>query len=647
MDYWFENALIFSGRYSALLDGQVRDLAVIIPERVPSNASQGVRRLFAILSQLPDDYLIYYEPLINPSRPDYIIISPYLGLLVIEIRPWYASHIRKITRKQVHLDGREKRTEINPVHHCRQFLEELVRKAQKTPLCAPLLEKNSITHGFRFPTGNLLILPNCSVRQLTSHPAGNLFEALGCETTLCKEVFSGMGKWDTVDLLRFLKSLVSPHGIASPLTCDQIHSIRAVIHDEIVVDLPGTYRTDDPDQTIASLKILDRDQEKILHHISSGHHLLYGPAGSGKTAIMISRCALLHTLYPDIRILVLCQAHAHYEQLKKVFHKFPRVEIQTFQRWAEQLGISRKTSGRKTESDADFGERCFECISGNKAQAHVYDAVFIDEGDRFAPSWFRCAREALKDPESGDLCIVADSQKGMNGPQGVSWGSLGIHLKGHIHHLGMKPVKEYHNTREILSLARLFFLPEAHFSEEYRNLVHLCDCQTRSGLKPLLIWNTSHEHQAEYAIYLVQRLLSSIKSAQYLSGIRPDDIAILYPYAEGPDKYYISSMIPALEKICPVQWVSEESAMYSRVDLPGLKIHDAHSIRDLTYRVVMIIFAENFERFFSDSEFFSGRNLFYMALTRPIDYLTIQYTDRTEIIRKILDSGYVDEFMGK
>jgi len=61
----------------------------------------------------------------------------------------------------------------------------------------------------------------------------------------------------------------------------------------------------------------------------------------------------------------------------------------------------------------------------------------------------------------------------------------------------------------------------------------------------------------------------------------------------------------------------------------------------------MIIFAENFERFFSDSEFFSGRNLFYMALTRPIDYLTIQYTDRTEIIRKILDSGYVDEFMGK
>lgn len=625
----------------------MRGLAVIIPERVPSSASQGVRRLFAILSQLPDDYLIYYEPLINPSRPDFIIISPYLGLLVIEIRPWYAAHIKKITKTQVHLRGRENTTQANPIHHSRQFLAELVRKAQKTPLCAPLLEKNSITHGFRFQTGNLLILPNCSVRQLIDHSAGNLYEALGPDITLCKEIFTGMSGWDTVDLLRFLKSSVYPHGITSPLTCDQIHSIRAVIHDEIIVDLPGTYRSDTPGQTIASLKILDRDQEKILHHISSGHHLLYGPAGSGKTAIMISRCALLHTLHATIRILVLCHAHGHSEQLKKVFHRFPRVEILTFERWAERLGITRNSSSRKNESDAAFGERCFERITTDCEHAHAYDAVFIDEGDRFAPSWFRCAREALKDPESGNLCIVADSQKGMKGPGGVSWGSLGIHLKGHVHHLGMKPEKEYHNTREILSLARMFFLPEAHYSEEYRNLVHLCECQTRSGLKPLLIWNTSHEHQAEYAIYLVQRLLSSIKSAQYLSGIRPDDIAILYPYAEGPDKYFISSMIPALEKICPVQWVSEESTTYSRVNLPGLKIHDAHSIRDLTYRVVMIIFAENFERFFSDSEFFSGRNLFYMALTRPIDYLTIQYTDRTEIIRKILDSGYVDEFMGK
>ncbi|PKL60604.1 MAG: hypothetical protein CVV33_01830, partial [Methanomicrobiales archaeon HGW-Methanomicrobiales-4] len=243
---------------------------------------------------------------------------------------------------------------------------------------------------------------------------------------------------------------------------------------------------------------------------------------------------------------------------------------------------------------------------------------------------------------------VLNGQIGFKGPGGIIWEEIGIHARGHIIHQGLLFDKKFRNTREILNLARLFLLPEVEDDEEqYKKLILACDCSTRSGLKPLLVWNTSLDHQTENTVYMVQRLLGSLKSAHYLSGIRPDDIAILYPHAETDDINLIGSMIANLAKYFPVQWVSEDRTTYERINLPGVKVHDCHSIQGIHYRVMIILFTERFERFFHDSEYFSDRYLFYNALTSPLDYLIIQYTDRTDIIRKILASEYVDEFTGK
>jgi hypothetical protein len=109
----------------------VRRLAVIIPESIPSKASKGVHHLFSALSSLPDEFLIYYEPLKNPSHPDFIIIGPYLGLLVIEIRDWYPKHIQKVTKTRVYIENNGKRREDNPLFRAQHFLNQLSRKAKK------------------------------------------------------------------------------------------------------------------------------------------------------------------------------------------------------------------------------------------------------------------------------------------------------------------------------------------------------------------------------------------------------------------------------------------------------------------------------------------------------------------------------------
>uniref|UniRef100_UPI0034378FA5 nuclease-related domain-containing protein n=1 Tax=Okeania sp. SIO2F4 TaxID=2607790 RepID=UPI0034378FA5 len=59
-------------------------------------ASRGEKRLFKILrDELPDDFFIYYEPNIKGSYSDFIILSPELGLLILEVKGWSANQILK------------------------------------------------------------------------------------------------------------------------------------------------------------------------------------------------------------------------------------------------------------------------------------------------------------------------------------------------------------------------------------------------------------------------------------------------------------------------------------------------------------------------------------------------------------------------
>jgi hypothetical protein len=64
-------------------------VAQTIPEKLPSKSSQGEQRLFAVLKRLPDDAVVYYEPIIDNRHPDFVVILPTLGVLLIEVKGWY------------------------------------------------------------------------------------------------------------------------------------------------------------------------------------------------------------------------------------------------------------------------------------------------------------------------------------------------------------------------------------------------------------------------------------------------------------------------------------------------------------------------------------------------------------------------------
>jgi hypothetical protein len=48
----------------------------MIPDTLPASSTAGERRVFATLARLPDDCLIYYEPVMRRRYPDLIAILP-------------------------------------------------------------------------------------------------------------------------------------------------------------------------------------------------------------------------------------------------------------------------------------------------------------------------------------------------------------------------------------------------------------------------------------------------------------------------------------------------------------------------------------------------------------------------------------------
>ena len=72
-------------------------MAEMIPDRLPSGASAGEKRVFEALQRLPENCIVYYEPVVSNKYPDFIVIIPEVGLLIIEVKGWYPGHIESGT----------------------------------------------------------------------------------------------------------------------------------------------------------------------------------------------------------------------------------------------------------------------------------------------------------------------------------------------------------------------------------------------------------------------------------------------------------------------------------------------------------------------------------------------------------------------
>lgn len=141
-------------------------------------------------------------------------------------------------------------------------------------------------------------------------------------------------------------------------------------------------------------------------------------------------------------------------------------------------------------------------LSGELKPA-IYDYIYVDEAQFFAPVWLRSLRTALR-PGAGRLLLAADPTQGFL-KRRQSWVTCGIDLRGRSTRLR----RSYRNTREILSLATDFYRSRLNNEEEEElNLPNEAELLTAdSGERPRVIGVPSRQDELSRVINEIRDFL--------------------------------------------------------------------------------------------------------------------------------------------
>ena len=617
-------------------------MAELIPDRLPSRASQGEKRLFAILQSMPDDIIVYYEPVVENRYPDFVIIHPRMGLMVIEVKGWYARDILAADNNTVLIrDHNGSSARMNhPVRQAREYVLGLMDRCRQSSQFQRLLNNDGKHQGrFIFPFGHFAILSNITRDQLVNHEQGDLTSVFPATRVVSRDEMIAWEEKDGEEIEQMIGSFFDPIWEIDPLQDSQIEALRAIIHPEIVLGAIPVLTPGESSEEL-SLKVLDTRQEQNARKIGEGHRIIYGVAGSGKTVLLISRVKLVAQNSPDSSILVLCYNVALAAYLRGALREFPTVSVMHFDAFSSRHGIKRKHG----ESDEELGRRLLDSLQVSQPAARQYDFVAIDEMQDFEPSWFQCVLETMKETNDGDLLIVGDGSQGLYRRIGVSWDSLGINAKGaRTMYRRLDLDKNYRNSREIVRLAEAF----ATDDEEERDDATLAmrvnaeSCVRTTGIAPVLIQCSSITDELVRCAATIKGLLDGKWMGREIEPLRPDQIAVLYPRLRRQSRNAFRNFIGHLEDLCPVLWVNdpEHRGNRERINEPKLKVQTIHSAKGLQYKAVNLIFAGDLPGTFEDTDVAAERRLLYVGLTRPEDYLALYFSDRSSFVTEMIESS--------
>jgi len=480
---------------------------ILIPSPIPNKANPGEKKVYRLLrQQLPPGYIAWYELTLSFRResryPDFIIIGPDQGIIVLEVKDWVLDNISQVKRTLFVLRaGQRELKEHDPFKQAREniLLVKDILEASKNPR---LVHESGPHQGkLRFPYRHAVILTNLTRTAIAK--VSGLQRLLANEPVLLK---------DDLDA-NFMKRLLAimPVKFKAPMSTADIDAARWVLYPEIRIE----NRKDE---------VLDLVQDGIIkNHLSEEAEralgdpltrLVHGPAGSGKSLVLIKRAVLESVSNPNWRTLVLTynrrlayyleclvgddkQTAAMPSNLEITnFHRWCRKVLETIGYWrspieneqrgalireaieragvklnipgeffAEEIGWMKENVLTSWESyrTADRGGRGIGLAETTRAKvfkvfdtyrellgdeidwddvplrvlyamkkhlvaAGCYEAVFVDEAQDFAPSWFYVVR-SLVNPKTSVLFLAADSTQRIY-QRGFSWKKLGLNVKG-------------------------------------------------------------------------------------------------------------------------------------------------------------------------------------------------------------------------
>lgn len=411
--------------------------------------------------KLDDDYLLWYDVPVGPkqSHPDFVVIHPRRGVLILEVKDWKLSTIQRATRQMWEIipDGVHK-VVINPLAQARHCAIEVVNALERD---AQLVHADGPHKGkLAFPWGHGVVLSNINRKQFTD---AGLDEAIEPHYVICSDEMT-----ETVDAEAFQQCLwdMFPHAFGSAMTLPQIDRVRWIMFPEVRVHIQGALfdNTDTSSELPDIMRVMDLQQEQLARSLGDGHRVIHGVAGSGKTMILGYRAEYLAKASTDHSkpILVLCYNEPLAVKLEAIMEAkglTDRVHVRNFHKWCrQQLVAYGQTLPRQGPDMFDeMVDFVIRAVDRRQIPSGQYMAVMIDEGHDFAPEWLKLVTQMV-DPATNSLLLLYDNAQAIYKKNQktlkFSLKSVGINAVGR-HRTHILKVN-YRNTRQILRVASLF-----------------------------------------------------------------------------------------------------------------------------------------------------------------------------------------------
>jgi hypothetical protein len=472
-------------------DGGQEEVAVLIPAfgSCAARMTSGERRLAERLEQkLDNDYLLWYDVPVGPKQthPDFVVIHPRRGILILETKDWRLETIRKASKQAWDIvpDGQHK-VVINPLEQARHCAIQVVRALERD--LALVHEDGPHKGKLAFPWGHGVVFTNITRKQFTD---AGLDHAIDPHFVICKDEML-----ESAEPEAFQQRLwqMLPHAFGKAISLPQLERVRWIMFPEVRVPTQDSLFTEDKDDLPDIMRVMDLQQEQLARSLGEGHRVIHGVAGSGKTMILGYRAEHLAKLPAAKPILVLCYNKPLAQKLDAQFAAkglAERVHARNFHKWCRDQLVTYGQPVPTGFGDKVFAEMVDNVIRGverKQIPSGQYQAVLIDEGHDFQPEWLKLVTQMV-DPETNSLLVLYDSAQDIYGKskaRGFSFKSVGVQASGRTTILRIN----YRNTRQILQTANVvaakFLSPQEH-DEDGVPVVQPVSCG-RDGAEPLIV----------------------------------------------------------------------------------------------------------------------------------------------------------------
>jgi UvrD-like helicase C-terminal domain/Nuclease-related domain/AAA domain len=585
--------------------------------------TSGERRLAHRLEdKLEDDYLIWYDVPVGPRRrhPDFLILHPHRGFLVLEVKDWKLENIVEFDRIHAAVSTERGVVQlVNPLAQARSYANELNGVLQADPA---LRQPAGHAHAGKsiLPYGIGVVFPNI---QRAAFQASGMGDVIPEHKVLCQDEML-----ESADSEAFQERLWAMYDAVFPcrLTLPQIDRFRYHVFPELRLPPPGTQQmlfdetSAPPDRAIPVpdlIRVMDLQQEQLARSLGEGHRVIHGVAGSGKTMILGYRCLhLARALHKPV--LVLCYNKTLAARLQATIHANgaeDRVVVRNFHVWCVEMLRAYAVPKPQAQGDAFYRALVPAVIAGVESNAiprAQYGAILIDEGHDFEPDWFRLIVQML-DPQTNSLLVLYDDAQSIYAGKrrNFSFASVGIEARGRTTILKLN----YRNTLEILSAARAFaeVALNAHESDEDGVPLLAPESAGRRGPFPELLRCAS---LLEEARLIAVRVRESVDQGRSL-----DEIAVLYR-----SRYQAEAVAKALQQHgIAFRWAQDQrqKAELFAAGTPSVKLLTMHSGKGLEFAQVFIPALCAMPA--GDQPEEEEARLLYVAMTRALDSLVMTY----------------------